>query len=194
MECYNESRQSPKDQLRRNSDMKRTLSFLLVLGMLLSMIPAVWAEETPQSVDRCCHTLRPGARTNLSRPQFTGKLYELSRQRVDDTFRYLDEMYVQQYPEAALTVNDMDEEDRQVLRTLAGIITKDCETDREKADAIASWVARNILYDVNSSAYPNDTFYNRIGNCLSYAMLMQTLLRFSGIPAAWGDGWRGDMK
>lgn len=174
--------------------MKRFLSLLLALSLILCMIPGVSAQEAPQSVDRCCSTLRPGARAALNRPQYDGKLYEISHQRVEDTFRYLDEMYVQKYPEAAVTVNDMDEDDRQVLRTLARIITEGCTTDREKADAVAAWVGRNIQYDVNASAYANDTFYNRIGNCLSYAMLIQTLLRLLEIPAVWGDGWRGDLK
>ena len=174
--------------------MKRLLSWLLMLSLLLGMIPAVHAEEVPQSVDRCCSTPSASARTRISRPTFEGKLYEVTPQRVEDTFRYLDEFYIETHPEAALMVNTADEEDRQVLKKLADIITADCTTDRQKADAIADWVERNIVYDVYTSAYANDTFYTRTGNCLSYANLMQYLMRLVGIPAVIGDGWRGDMK
>lgn len=174
--------------------MRRFLAWILALSFVFSMIPAVSAQEVPQSVDRCCTTVRPGARGNTARPAFDGKLIEVTPQRVEDTFRYLDEFYLEKHPEAALMVYTADEEDRQVLKTLSEIITKDCKTDREKADAIADWVDWNIVYDVNTSAYANDTFYTRTGNCMSYANLMQYLMRFAGIPAVVGDGWRGNMK
>ena len=49
------------------------------------------------------------------------------------------------------------------------------------------------MYEVNTSAFASDTFYRRTGNCLSYANLMQFLLRSLGVPAVVGDGWRGNM-
>ena len=130
----------------------------------------------------------------IARPAFDGKLIELSGQRVEDTFAYLEEFYTEKHPEAALEVWTADEEDREAMQILADLITQDCETDREKAEAVNDWLARNLTYNVNASAYPNDAFYRREGNCLSYAMLMETLLRMAGVPAVVGDGWRGDME
>ncbi len=174
--------------------LKRLTAVVLLLAMLLSLLPTVSAEEKPKSVDRCYCTRRVHESKAFSRPQFDGKLIELTPQRVEDTFRYLDDFYVKAHPEAALELHYGTEEDREVLLTLAQIITKDCTTQKEMADAVSDWVARNIFYDVNTSAYASDTFYRREGNCLSYAFLIQTLLRSLGVPTVLGDGWRGNME
>lgn len=157
--------------------MKRFAALLLVLVLAAGMVVSVHAEEM-----------------TIARPAFEGYLIELSGQRVEDTFAYLDEFYIQKHPEAALMVYTADAEDRAAMQILSDLITQDCTTDREKAEAVHDWLARNITYEVNASAYPNDTFYTRQGNCLSYALLMQTLLRMAGVPAVVGDGWRGDME
>ena len=159
---------------------KRVLALLLALCMSVGFLPhtAVSAAEN----------------TAISRPAFSGKLIEVSGQRVEDTFAYLDEVYIDAYPEAALEVFLGTENDREVLKTLSGIITEGCTTEKEKVDAIDDWLRRNILYDVNASAYPMDAFYNRKGNCLSYALLMEALVRLAGVPAIAGDGWRGDLS
>ncbi len=174
---------------------KRSLALILSMVLLLSLLPNTYAkEEIPESIDRCCYTRRVVETKGMARPNFTGKLIEITPQRVEDTFRYLDDFYVEAHPESALEIHYGTEEDRQILLTLAHVITKDCTTPKEKADAVSSWVARNIFYDVETSAYASDTFYRREGNCLSYAFLIQTLLRSLGIPAVLGDGWRGDME
>ena len=157
--------------------MKRLISMLMVLLLSAGLVLCVHAEEL-----------------TIARPSFDGYLIELSGQRVEDTFAYLDEFYIQRYPEAALMVYTADAEDRAAMQILSDLITENCTTDREKAEAVHDWLARNLTYEVNASAYPNDTFYTRKGNCLSYAMLMQTLLRMAGVPAVVGDGWRGNME
>ena len=178
--------------------MKRLWALLLVLSMLLTALPVASAEEAeaeaPTSVDCCYCTTRVKDTKGLHRPDFTGKLIEVTPQRVEDTFRYLDEFYVEKHPEAALEIYHGTQKDQEVLLTLAQIITKDCKTPKEMADAISDWVYNNIVYDVQTSAYPSDTFYRREGNCLSYALLIQNLLRMLGIPAVVGDGWRGNME
>ncbi|MBQ4549903.1 MAG: S-layer homology domain-containing protein [Oscillospiraceae bacterium] len=177
---------------------KRITALVLTLVLAVSVLPAAKAigrePIAPESVDQCCHTLRVNPLSpNYVRPDFDGKLIEVTPQRVEDTFRYLDDVYVEQHPEAALVVNTGDHRDQEVLKTLAETITAGCTTDTEKTNAIDRWLYRNIYYDVNTSAYAYDAFYNRTGNCLSYANLMQFLLRSLGIPAVVGDGWRGDM-
>ena len=178
--------------------LKRILAMVLCLTMVAGLIPAVSAtpiQMEQKSKDQCCNTLRVDPLdVNYVRPDFDGYLIDITPQRVEDTFAYLDEHYVQNYPEQALHVYTGTDEDRENLLTLAQTITQGCTTNRQKADAIGAWLSRNINYDVNTSAYASDTFYRREGNCLSYANLMMFLLRSLGIPAVVGDGWRGDMK
>ena len=178
---------------------KRLISLALALVLVLGMVPAADAfgrdPETPESVDRCCTTLRTDLNDpDYHRPDFAGKLIDITPQRVADTFVYLDEHYVKNHPEQALDFYTGTAEDRANLKKLAETITFGCKTAKEKADAIGKWISGNITYDVNTSAYASDTFYRREGNCLSYANLMMFLLRSLGIPAVVGDGWRGDMK
>lgn len=179
--------------------LKRITALLLCLCVAAGLFPAVSAHArepvAQQSVDQCNHTLRVDTLDpNYTRPAYDGYLIEITPQRVEDHFRYLNEVYVEEYPEAALVVDVADAEDRAVLKKLAQIITDGCTTNTEKANAIDAWLRGSIEYDVDASAYANDTFYNLTGNCLSYANLMQVLLRSLGIPAVVGDGWRGDMK
>ena len=178
---------------------KRIAAFVLALVLVLGNLPAANAfgrePIAPESVDRCCTTLREEVYSpDYYRPSFEGKLIELTPQRVADTFDYLEEHYVKNYPEQALAFYTGTAEDRENLLKLAQTITADCTTDTQKADAIGKWISGNITYDVNTSAYASDTFYRREGNCLSYANLMMFLLRSLGIPAVVGDGWRGNMK
>ena len=181
-----------------NEMRKRITALALCLVLVLGILPGVSAfgrEPVTENVDQCCRTLRVDVSSpNYVRPDYDGCLYDITPQRVEDHFRYLDEVYVERHPEAALVVNTGDHRDQEVLKTLAETITEGCKTDKEKTDAIDRWLYRNIYYDVNTSAYAYDAFYNRTGNCLSYANLMQFLLRSLGIPAVVGDGWRGDMK
>ena len=181
-----------------NEMLKRITALALCLVLVLGILPAANAfgrEPVTENVDQCCHTLRVDVSSpNYVRPDYEGCLYDITPQRVADHFRYLDEVYVERHPEAALAVNTGDHRDQEVLKTLAETITEGCKTDKEKTDAIDRWLYRNLYYDVNTSAYAYDAFYNRTGNCLSYANLMQFLLRSLGIPAVVGDGWRGDMK
>ncbi len=178
--------------------LKRMIALVLCAVLAAALAPTVHAlpvRVERESVDRCCDTLRVNPLdVNYVRPDYEGYLIDITPQRVADTFAYLDEFYVRQHPEAALTVYTGTEQDRENLKKLAETITEGCATDREKANAVDSWLLRNIFYDVNTSAYATDTFYRRTGNCLSYANLMQFLLRSLDIPAVVGDGWRGDMK
>ena len=182
-----------------NNMLKRITALALCLVLALGILPTAYGfgrePIAPESPDRCCHTLRVDISSpNYVRPDYDGCLYDITPQRVEDHFRYLDEVYVERHPEAALVVNTGDHRDQEVPKELAEAITEGCTTPTEKANAIDRWLYRNIYYDPNTSAYAYDAFYNRTGNCLSYANLMQFLLRSLGIPAVVGDGWRGDMK
>lgn len=109
---------------------------------------------------------------------------------------YLSEYYIKKYPEMGLEFSYGSAKDKEVLSTLADTITAKCSTKKQKADAIAKWVARNIEYRSmmeDTYAYPIDVFYERQGNCLGYGLLISQLMRLEGIPAVMCTGERGDM-
>ena len=119
------------------------LTFSLIVGMFSSISPlsasaAFDSEPQPVVEDVCqCNTAENTVVLYSARPSFSNYLIELTPQRVEDTFRYLDEMYVEKYPEAALLFNTGTEKDRADIYTLAQRITANCTTDTEKANAIA---------------------------------------------------------
>ncbi|MBE5956513.1 MAG: transglutaminase domain-containing protein [Lachnospiraceae bacterium] len=121
------------------------------------------------------------------------KIGPYSAERVEDTFRYLDEVYINKYPELGLRDTYGTKIDNKVLQNLAELIVQGCDTDEEKANAVCAWLNRNIVYEENS-VYPIDTYYERKGQCLGYAQLMQDLLRKLGIKAVVSDGVRGDIN
>ena len=87
---------------------KRIIALALALVLAASLAPSVQAfgrvPVAPVSVDQCCHTLREEALDpNYHRPDFDGKLIEITPQRVADTFAYLDAHYVEAHPEQALS-------------------------------------------------------------------------------------------
>ncbi|MBR2634524.1 MAG: Ig-like domain-containing protein [Clostridia bacterium] len=119
---------------------------------------------------------------------------DTARLIVDKHFRYLQEIYVEKYPETALVMTHGTEKDHRILKALADTITEGCQSDEEKAVAIVGWICRNLKSENTSHQfYAIDTFYARRANCAGYAYLLRDLLRLSGIPAVWGDGLRGDM-
>ena len=112
----------------------------------------------------------------------------------NNVVKYLNEVYTEKYPELALRLTYGTDEQKRDMKSLADEITKDLKTDKEKADAIAHWVKDNIAYRVMYSAFPMDSLYDRMGNCLSYAIIIQDMLRSLKIPAVHGGGYLGDMK
>ena len=137
---------------------KRIIALALALVLAASLAPSVQAvgrvPVAPVSVDQCCHTLREEALDpNYHRPDFGGKLIEITPQRVADTFAYLDAHYVEAHPEQALSFYTGTAQDRENLLKLAQTITAGCKTDKARADAIGKWISGNITYDVNTSAY-----------------------------------------
>lgn len=115
-------------------------------------------------------------------------------QMTEDTFRYLDEIYIEKYPELGLRWEYGMEEDKRIMTEHTNSVIEGCTTDREKADAIVSWIVENIDYELNAAAvYSYDVLYDGEGNCFGLSMLMRDMCRVAGIPAAWGDGFKDDM-
>ncbi|MCR5736631.1 MAG: transglutaminase-like domain-containing protein [Eubacterium sp.] len=112
----------------------------------------------------------------------------------EETFHYLDEVYVKKYPQLGLRLEYGTKKEKEILTTLAKKITKDCKSNQEKVDEIADWIKKNITFKEQTSAYSIDTLMDRRGNCMSYSELMKDLLRSLNIPAAVVLGFYGDMK
>ena len=120
--------------------------------------------------------------------------YLYTPQIVEDAFLYLDEIYVEKYPEMALRWEHGTGADQRIITALAQQITAGCTTDKEKVTAIQNWIVENITYREIASPCSFDVLYGGGGNCLSQAMLMRDLCRTLGIPAEVATGWRGYMS
>ena len=92
--------------------------------------------------------------------------YLYTPQIVDDTFRYLDEIYTNRYPEMALRWDRGVTADMRIFTAFAQQLTKGCTTDREKVSAIYDWITANIEYNANCSPMSVDVLYNGHGSCL----------------------------
>ncbi len=118
---------------------------------------------------------------------------ELSVGLTNAVYDYLDEIYIEKYPEMALRFKYGTEEEKQELQALADMITEGKTTDMDKAKEISRWVKANITYG-SGAPYPIDTFRNRSGVCLNYSLLASQLMRLVGIPSVVVDGHRGNLK
>ncbi len=152
--------------------MKRTLSLILALVLMITAFPFSVAADGEYAI-----TMTP-AITNA-------------------TYSYLNEIYVEKFPELALEFSFGTAADKEVLQKLSDILTADCKTDKEKADAVVGWADRNVTYKsyVETTYYfPIDVFYYRTGNCLGLGLFISQVLRLAGVPAVFCAGTRGDMK
>lgn len=163
------------------------IAVILMFGIMVQMMPMALAEES----DTETAPQEPVSAFEITKEDVC---YAYTPAMVSDVFRYLDEIYIEKYPEMGLRFLYGDEEVKEILTNLATVITEGCDTDTEKAKAIMDWVGRNIEYDANAHVFPIDVFYLRRGGCVGYAQLVAELLRLSGIPAVFSDGWIGNMK
>lgn len=161
--------------------MKRGNLFrLLILSVLICVLSVGCAQtDNPGStaagtVDNAC---------SLYTPQIT-----------EDAFRYLDEIYVEKYPQLGLRWEHGTGADQRIMTAFAQQVTEGCATDREKVTAIFNWIVNNIRYAESSSPISSDVLYRECGNCLGKTLLMQDMCRVLGIPAVYSDGIRGDLK
>ncbi len=152
--------------------MKKVLSLILASIMILTVFPiASFAVENPA--------------------------ISMTPQITDATYSYLNEIYINKYPELALDFSFGTAADKEVLQKLADTLTANCKTDEEKAKAVVGWADRNVQYKsyVETTYYfPIDVFYYRTGNCLGLGLLISQVLRLAGVPAVFCAGTRGDMR
>lgn len=154
--------------------MKKTIFVILSLFMAISLFGMAMPVSAQIQEDDFCIKYTP--------------------QMAEDTFRYLEEFYVEKHPEMALLWTYGMEEDKRILTEHTNKVIEGCNTDTEKVQAIYSWIIENITYDRdNSSTYSFDVLYDGVGNCIGQAMLLRDMCRVAGIPAAWGDGFVGNM-
>ena len=161
--------------MKRCSILKRTAVLFLSACLAFALLPGQvradhegYASDTP-ATEACYYTL-------------------------EQAYRYLDDFYLQQHPEAALETMFGSVSDNTKLQNLADAISYGYETDREKADAVYDWLDRNLTSNEFGSPFPIDAFFDREGNCATYAYLMQDLLRKMGIPAVYSTGWSLPMN
>lgn len=152
--------------------MKKALSFILALVMIITAFPFVSFAVNNPAISMT--------------PEIT-----------DATYSYLNEIYIEKFPELGLEFSFGTDADKAVLQKLSDILTKDCKTDEEKAKAVVGWADRNVRYKSyveNTYYFPIDVFYYRTGNCLGLGLFISQVLRLAGVPAVFCAGTRGDMK
>lgn len=121
----------------------------------------------------------------------------MTPQLTDAAYDYLNEIYIEKFPELGLEFSFGSEADKAVLQTLADKITRNCKTDKEKAEAVVGWADRNVQYKSYTGGtyyFPIDVFYYRTGNCLGLGLFISQVLRLAGVPAVFCAGTRGDMR
>ena len=138
------------------------------------------------------------AKDNVSANEQSGEVtaYDVALLLNDEVCDYLDEVYIEKYPEMGLRIRYGTEEDKNELKRLSDLIIEEtgAETDYEKTAAVIGWVRANIDYSLRFSAIPMDVLRYRKGNCLSYSILIAQLLRAQSIKAVAVDGYRADLR
>ena len=105
---------------------------------------------------------------------------------------YLNKIYTPN-PSFATRIDHADQQDIAAFKKMAEIITKGCETDKEKVEAITKWVKNNIEYDTTVSSYSTAVFHSRKGDCQGMSMLIADFCRSLGMPVAYASGWKADL-
>lgn len=105
---------------------------------------------------------------------------------------YLNKIYTPN-PSFATRIDHADQQDIAAFKKMAEIITKGCQTDKEKVEAITKWVKKNIKYDTTVSSYSTAVFHSRKGDCQGMSMLIADFCRSLGMPAAYASGWKADL-
>lgn len=108
------------------------------------------------------------------------------------SINYLNKIYTPN-PSFATRIDHADQQDIAAFKKMAGIITKGCQTDKEKVEAITKWVKNNIEYDTTVSSYSTAVFHSRKGDCQGMSMLIADFCRSLGMPAAYASGWKADL-
>lgn len=93
----------------------------------------------------------------------------------------------------ATRIDHADQQDIAAFKKMAEIITKGCQTEKEKVEAITKWVKKNIKYDTTVSSYSTAVFHSRKGDCQGMSMLIADFCRSLGMPAAYASGWKADL-
>ncbi len=158
--------------------LRKMIAIVLVYVLVQTMVCVPSTSIATAAKKKACYTMTPKLTTA--------------------TYDYLNEMYIEKYPEMGLEFVYGTDADKKVLNKLLKKVTKGCTTDEEIVTRLYAWYNRNIEYMSYTSGkaeyYPMDVFYERKANCLGYALFMSHMLRLADIPAVMVTGSRGDMK
>lgn len=124
---------------------------------------------------------------------YAGGCYQEATKRQQALISYLNEIYVQKYPQLGLSLDYGTPSDRAKLKQAAKEITSGVQKTEQKIKALYDWIDKNIIYDTQSMASPAEVYNSRHGDCLGIAVLLCEFLRMENIPAVFSDGMRGDM-
>ena len=111
----------------------------------------------------------------------------------DAAIDYLNEYYIEKYPDMALEPFFTNEQDHKKLIAVARTIAEE-NSGRSIPMALYDWMIDNIdIYSDAEYGYPIDVYNYKCADCFGSALLLCELLRCSDIPAVVMSGYTGDM-
>ena len=181
-----------------NCRFKRLISTLLTIAVTLGifLFPAQGAGIGSAVCGSASFGRLLGNNSNIVNAATSDPILTISPAHNDSMFVYLDEIYVEKYPELGLEFSYGSEQDRQALLQIAQTITVGLQSDRDKALAIAQWTKENlryVSYRDGAPLFPIDVFRERSGNCVGQAEFLCQTLRLLGIPSVVLAGSRKDL-
>jgi hypothetical protein len=121
---------------------------------------------------------------------------ETTTANFDSAIDYLNEYYIEKYPDMAFDLVYDTEEDREFFKGVAASILEE-NPELEAPYALYNWMNENISTPKDGSeeyGYPVDVYNFRTADCEGNACLLCELLRSAGIPAVIFYGYTGDME
>ncbi len=131
--------------------------------------------------------------TTINYQNDTPSCYEINCEIYDAVVEYLDEYYIEKYPEMALEPFFCNESDHELFTAVAKTIVEEAP-DVSAPIALYNWMNENIDTNGTEYGYPKDVYNYKSGDCFGNAMLLCEFLRCVDIPAVTANGIVGDMK
>lgn len=109
---------------------------------------------------------------------YAGGCYQEATKRQQALISYLNEIYVQKYPQLGLSLDYGTPSDRAKLKQAAKEITSGVQKTEQKIKALYDWIDKNIIYDTQSMASPAEVYNSGHGDCLGICIPERTMAAF----------------
>ncbi|MBQ2902512.1 MAG: Ig-like domain-containing protein [Agathobacter sp.] len=159
----------------------RIISLLMVVAIVLFQLGTNYGEQNNYSAAEDVAGILEGC-------------YEGAVANYEATVEFLDENYIEKYPQLALVPLSSSEEEHEKFKEIAAEIVE-AEPEISPIEAIYNWMNESVN-DVEGSHYgvyyPLDVYHVRGADSDGQANLMCQLLRSAGVPAVVVEGYTGN--